>query len=127
MPLYGNELDRDTTPFEAGLGRVVKLSKPGDFTGRAALEKAAESPRKRLVGLVIRGRGIARHGYPVLDADGPTGGVTSGTMSPTLGIAIAMAYVAPRHVEPGTMLDVEIRGARVAAEVVPLPFYRRSA
>jgi aminomethyltransferase len=62
----------------------------------------------------------------VLDADGQTGVVTSGTMSPTLGTAIAMAYVAPRHTEPGTMLDVEIRGSRVAAEVVPLPFYRRS-
>jgi aminomethyltransferase len=128
MPLYGNELDRATTPFEAGLGRVVKLSKPGDFTGRAALEKAlADGPRRRLVGLVLRARGIARHGYPALGPDGPTGVVTSGTMSPTLGTAIAMAYVAPGHAEPGTMLDVEIRGARVAAEVVPLPFYRRPA
>ena len=128
MPLYGNELDRATTPFEAGLGRVVKLSKPGDFTGRTALEKvAADGVRRRLVGLVLRGRGIARHGYPVLDADGPTGVVTSGTMSPSLGSAIAMAYVAPGHTEPGTMLDVEIRGVRVSAEVVPLPFYRRPA
>ena len=64
---------------------------------------------------------------PVLDAEGPTGVVTSGTMSPTLGTAIAMAYVAPAHAEPATMLDVEIREARVAAEVVPLPFYRRTA
>jgi aminomethyltransferase len=128
MPLYGNELDRGTTPFEAGLGRVVKLSKPADFTGRAALEKvAADGVKRRLVGLVVRGRGIARHGYPVLDTDGPTGTVTSGTMSPTLGDAVAMAYVAPAHAEPGTMLDVEIRGARVAAEVVSLPFYKRPA
>ncbi len=128
MPLYGNELGRTTTPFEAGLGRVVKLSKPGDFVGRAALEKAvADGPRKRLVGLVLRERGIARHGYPVLDDDGPTGVVTSGTMSPSLGSAIAMAYVAPGRAEPGTMLAVEIRGARVAAEVVPLPFYKRPA
>jgi aminomethyltransferase len=128
MPLYGNELDRSTTPYEAGLERVVKLAKAGEFTGRAALEKvAADGVRRRLVGLVLRGRGIARHGYPVLDADGVTGVVTSGTMSPTLGVAIAMAYVAPRHAQPGTMLDVEIRGARVAAEVVPLPFYKRPA
>jgi aminomethyltransferase len=128
MPLYGNELDRTTTPYEAGLDRVVKLAKAGDFTGRAALEKvAADGVRRRLVGLVLRGRGIARHGYPVLDADGVTGVVTSGTMSPTLGVAIAMAYVAPAHAQPGTMLDVEIRGARVAAEVVPLPFYKRPA
>jgi aminomethyltransferase len=128
MPLYGNELDRTTTPYEAGLDRVVKLGKPGDFTGRAALERvAAQGVDRRLVGLVLRGRGIARHGYPVLGADGPTGVVTSGTMSPTLGVAVAMAYVAPGHVQPGTMLDVEIRGARVAAEVVPLPFYKRPA
>ena len=128
MPLYGNELDRATNPYEAGLGRVVKLGKPGDFTGRAALERVqADGARRMLVGLVLRGRGIARHGYPVLDAAGPTGVVTSGTMSPTLGQAIAMAYVAPAHAEPGTMLDVEIRGVRVAAEVVPLPFYRRPA
>lgn len=128
MPLYGNELNRATNPFEAGLGRVVKLAKTGDFIGRVALEVVArDGVRRRLVGLALRGRGIARHGYPVLDADGPTGVVTSGTMSPTLGHAIAMAYVAPAHVEPGTMLVVEIRGARVAAEVVPLPFYTRPA
>jgi aminomethyltransferase len=128
MPLYGNELDRRTNPFEAGLGRVVKLDKEGDFVGREALEKVArDGPARRLVGLALRGRGIARHGYPVLDAEGRTGEVTSGTMSPTLGEAIAMAYVAPRHVEPGTMLDAEIREARVPAEVVPLPFYRRPA
>ena len=128
MPLYGNELDRATNPFQANLGRVVKLAKPNDFTGRAALEAVVrDGVDQRLVGLVLRERGIARHGYPVLDDDGPTGVVTSGTMSPTLGSAIAMAYVAPGHVEPGTMLAVEIRGARVAAEVVPLPFYKRPA
>ena len=128
MPLYGNELDRDTDPFQAGLGRVVNLDRDVDFVGRAALARvAAEGPRRRLVGLVVRGRGIARHGYPVL-ADGvETGHVTSGTQSPTLGMPIAMAYVAPRFAEPGTMLDVDIRGQRVAAEVVPLPFYRRPA
>jgi aminomethyltransferase len=126
MPLYGNELDRSTNPFEAGLGRVVKLARPGDFVGRAALEKVArDGPAKRLVGLVLRERGIARHGYPVHAGERQTGVVTSGTMSPTRGEAIAMAYVAPGDAEPGTMLSVEIRGARVAAEVVPLPFYRR--
>jgi aminomethyltransferase len=126
MPLYGNELDRSTNPYEAGLGRVVKLGKQGDFVGRAALERVAkDGVTRRLVGLVLRERGIARHGYPVLDDAGVTGVVTSGTMSPTLGQAIAMAYVAPAHAEPGTMLAVEIRGARVAAEVVPLPFYSR--
>ena len=126
MPLYGNELDRTTTPYDAGLGRVVKLEKPGDFVGRAALERAAaEGPKRRLVGLVVEGRGIARHGYPVHAGERRTGVVTSGTQSPTLGQPIAMAYVAPADAEPGTMLEVEIRDARVPARVVPLPFYRR--
>ncbi len=126
MPLYGNELDRATTPYEAGLGRVVKLAKEGDFVGRDALAKAAEEePRRRLVGLVVRGRGIARHGHPVWAGERRSGAVTSGTMSPTLNVPIAMAYVAPGDAAPGTMLDVEIRDARAAAEVVPLPFYTR--
>jgi aminomethyltransferase len=144
MPLYGNELDRTTNPFEAGLGRVVKLSKPGDFVGRAALERVVrDGVQRQLVGLEMRDRGIARHGYPVLagpvpaEADGataaapataaPIGAVTSGTMSPTLGKAIAMAYVPPAQAQPATMLAVEVRGAPVAAEVVPLPFYKRPA
>jgi len=126
MPLYGNELDRSTNPFEAGLGRVVKLGKEGGFVGREALAKAAEGElRRRLVGLVVRSRGIARHGHPVRAGERRTGAVTSGTMSPTLGVPIAMAYVAPGDAAPGTMLDVEIRDARAAAEVVPLPFYTR--
>lgn len=128
MPLYGNDLDRATNPFEAGLGRVVKLDKAGDFVGRSALERiAAEGPRRRLAGLVVRGRGIARHGYPVYRPGETTacGVVTSGTASPTLGLPIAMAYLPPEGVEPGTMVEVGIRDARVAAEVVPLPFYQR--
>jgi len=126
MPLYGNELDGSTTPFEAGLGRVVKLAKPGGFVGREALARAAAAgPRKLLVGLVVRGRGIARHGHPVWAGDRRSGVVTSGTMSPTLGVPIAMASVAPGDAAPATMLDVEIRDARAAAEVVPLPFYTR--
>jgi len=126
MPLYGNELDRTTNPFEAGLGRVVKLDKPGDFVGRTALEKASQATRTRtLVGLVMEGRGIARHGYPVHAGERRTGVVTSGTQSPTLGSAIAMAYVAPGDAEPGTILEVEIREQRVPARVVPLPFYHR--
>jgi aminomethyltransferase len=128
MPLYGNELGRDRTPFDAGLGRVVKLAKAGDFVGRVALEKvAADGAKLRLVGLVVEGRGIARHGYPVHAGDRRAGTVTSGTQSPTLGVPIAMADVAPEDGEPGTMLEVEIRDARVPARVVPLPFYRRKA
>ena len=128
MPLYGNELDLTTTPYDAGLGRVVKLDKTMDFVGRTALERvAADGPKRRLVGLIIEGRGIARHGHPVHAGERRTGVVTSGTHSPTLGVPIAMAYVTPTDGEPGTMLDVEIRDARVPARVVPLPFYRRSA
>ena len=125
MPLYGNELDRETSPYEAGLGRVVRLDKDAEFVGREALTRAAEAPRKRLVGLRVTGRGIARHGHPLWVGERRTGSVTSGTQSPTLGYPIAMAYVAPGDAEAGTIVAVEIRDARVGAEVVPLPFYRR--
>jgi aminomethyltransferase len=124
MPLYGNELGPDVTPFEANLGRVVKFSKPGDFVGRAALaERAATGPRHVLTGLTIQSRRVARHGYPVL-ADGrevPAGYVTSGAPSPTLGVPIALAYVAPDVVASA----VDIRGEAVPAIVTELPFYRR--
>jgi aminomethyltransferase len=126
MPLYGNELDRTTTPFEAGLGRVVKLTKDGDFIGRAALERAvADGPKRRLVALVVEGRGIARHGYAIHAGERVSGVVTSGTQSPTLGTPIAMGYVAPADAEPGTVLAIAIRDTLVPARVVELPFYRR--
>jgi aminomethyltransferase len=106
----------------------VKLAKPGPFVGRAALERVAQDgPSRRLVGLVVEGRGIARHGHPVWSGERRTGIVTSGTQSPTLGVPIAMAYVAPGDAEPGTVLDIEIRDARVPARVVTLPFYRRDS
>ena len=128
MPLYGNELDRATTPLEAGLRRFVHLDRSADFVGRAALETLAAGPLDRqLVGLVLRGRGIARHGYPVRrpGATEAVGVVTSGSQSPTLGEAIAMAYVPPSVASTGTMLEVVVRETTVPAEVVPLPFYRR--
>ena len=126
MPLYGNELDLETNPYEAGLGRVVKLAKDSDFVGRAALERIArDGPARNLVGLIVEGRGIARHGYRVFSGERHSGIVTSGTQSPTLGVPIAMAYVAPADAEPGTVVDIEIREARVPARVVTLPFYRR--
>ncbi|GAA2364604.1 MULTISPECIES: glycine cleavage system aminomethyltransferase GcvT [Streptomyces] len=131
MPLYGNELTTATTPFDAGLGRVVKFDKDGDFVGRAPLEAAAEraaqEPPRRLVGLVGAGRRVARAGYPVVDAAGTViGEVTSGAPSPTLGTPIAMAYVDAAHAEPGTEgVAVDIRGSREPFSVVALPFYRR--
>ena len=126
MPLYGNELDRTTTPFEAGLGRVVHFDKPGDFVGSEALREASLREAARvLVGLVVIGRGIARHGHRVLSEGMAVGLVTSGTHSPTLGRPIAMAYVPPRMAEVGRTLQIEIRGQAVPAEVVRLPFYKR--
>jgi aminomethyltransferase len=127
MPLYGNELGPDLTPFEAGLGRVVKLDKPGDFVGRSALAaRASSGPARRLVGLTIQSRRIPRHGYPVL-ADGiACGTVTSGAPSPTLGQPIAMAYL---NASPGgddAVLAVDIRGEAVPAQLTDLPFYSRS-
>ena len=124
MPLYGNELGPDVTPFEAGLGRVVKFDKPGEFVGREALAaRAASGPVRRLAGLTIQSRRIARHGYPVL-ADGETCGiVTSGAPSPTLGVPIAMAFLDPAADDH--VLTVGIRGEAVPAQLTDLPFYRR--
>jgi aminomethyltransferase len=130
MPLYGNELGRDVNPYEANLGRVVKLEK-GDFVGRDALAEVARTgPRRRLVGLVMRDEGIARHGYPVVagegaDATEPAGEVTSGSLSPTLGERIAMAFVGSDLAEADTPLAVMIRDRRCRADRVVLPFYRR--
>jgi aminomethyltransferase len=127
MPLYGNELGRDTTPFEAGLGRVVKFGKAGDFVGRGALERAqAHGPGKKLVGLRVSGRGIARHGYPILAGSRRTGTITSGTLSPTLGEPIAMGYVEPMVDAWRNDLAVIIRDRRVPIEIAPLPFYKRA-
>ncbi len=126
MPLYGNELGPDVTPFEAGLGRVVKFDKPGDFVGREALAARAAAPvRKRLVGLRIDSRRIARHGYPVLADGSGVGTVTSGAPSPTLGVPIAMAYLDSGAAVAKPELAVGIRGEAVPAHLTDLPFYRR--
>lgn len=127
MPLYGHELTLTTYPFQAGLGRVVAMSKP-DFVGRdayvLALEEQSDLPV--LVGLTLEGRRAARAGYPVLDEGGePVGTVTSGVLSPTLGHPIAMAYVPPSMSQVGTRLAVDVRSSALPAVVVDLPFYRR--
>jgi aminomethyltransferase len=133
MPLYGNELGRDVTPFDAGLGWVVKLDKPADFVGRAALaRRASAAPRRELVGLAGKSRRVPRHGYRVLWEAAPCGTVTSGAPSPTLGHPIAMAYLDPwaaeraRQDEATGGLAVDVRGSAEPAALVPLPFYRRS-
>jgi aminomethyltransferase len=134
MPLYGNELSRDVTPFEAGLGRVVKLAKPGGFVGAEALaRRAADGPARVLAGLAMTSRRVPRHGYPVLWDGSERGIVTSGAPSPTLGMPIALAYLDPEvaglatdHPDV-TRLAVDIRGRVEPARVVSLPFYRRAS
>jgi aminomethyltransferase len=130
MPLYGNELTTSLTPFDAGLGRVVKFEKDGDFVGRDALTAAAEragtTPPRKLVGLVAEGRRVPRSGYRVVVDGQVVGEVTSGAPSPTLGRPIAMAYVDAAHAAPGTEgVGVDIRGTHEPYEVVALPFYKR--
>jgi aminomethyltransferase len=126
MHLYGNDMDATTTPLEASLGWLVHLEMPAAFIGREALERqTAEGVGRRLVGLRLEGRAIARHGYPVLHDGAVVGEVTSGTWSPTLGQAIALAYVPAGLAKLGTALAVEIRGKAEPAVVVKRPFYRR--
>ena len=126
MHLYGSDMDAATTPLEAGLGWLVHLEMPKPFIGRAVLERqTAEGVQRRLVGLTLQGRAIARHGYPVLQNGERVGEITSGTWSPTLGQAIALAYVPVAAAKLGTELAVEIRGKAEPAVVVKRPFYRR--
>src|SRR5207249_8184046 len=111
------------TPREAGLDWAVAASKD-DFVGKHAYETRA--PRKELIGIVMEDRVIPRHGARVLVGGRPVGEVTSGTFSPTLRIGIALAYVAPGSTEPGTGLEIDVRGRRGSAEVVRPPFVDRS-
>jgi aminomethyltransferase len=131
MPLYGNELSAQVTPFDAGLGRVVVFGKPGDFVGRAALAERAQAPPQRvLAGLIGASRRVPRHGYTVTWDAAPCGTITSGAPSPTLGVPIAMAYLDPaaegvaRDDDAG-LLAVDIRGKHEPARLTDLPFYRR--
>jgi aminomethyltransferase len=125
MPLYGNELGRDVNPYEANLGRVVKLDK-GEFVGRAALASVQQSgPARKLVGLVMRDNAIARHGYAVKVDGTDAGAVTSGTASPTLGEPIAMAYLPVEAAAVGREVEVVVRERPHPAEQVKLPFYKR--
>ena len=122
MPLYGNELDRSVTPRDAGLD--FALNPLGGFNGSVAL--AARTPSMRLVGIRCLEKRVPRTGYAVHHNGAAVGRITSGTLSPTLGQAIGMGYVAVTLVAPGTPLQIDIRGTLVAAEVVALPFYKRA-
>jgi aminomethyltransferase len=125
MALYGHEIDRLTTPWEAGLDWIVKLDK-GDFLGRQALVAArAQGAPRRLVGFEVEGRGIARDGHRIFAGGVDIGKVTSGTFSPTFERALGMAMVDAAHAAPGSAIEIDVRGRRVAARLVPLPFYKR--
>lgn len=124
MALYGNDIDDTVTPLEANLGWLVKLQK-GDFTGRESLAQQKEQgvPRK-LVGFTTSERSFPRHGYPVFHDGAASGVVCSGTMSPTLGIPIGTCYLPAAAAKEGTTFEIEIRGKRVPATVVKMPFYK---
>jgi aminomethyltransferase len=131
MPLYGNELFLEGDPFAAGLGPVVALSKEGDFVGKAALAAKKEAGAgatagRKLVGLKGLGRRAGRGHYPVLKDGNVVGEVTSGQPSPSLGYPVAMAYVDVAFTEPGTALEIDLRGKSEPFEVVTLPFYKRA-
>ena len=122
--LYGNDLDDTTSPIEAGLGWITKFVDGKDFTNRAMLEKQkAEGVSRKLVGFEMIDRGIPRHGYSLVNADGePIGVVTSGTMSPMRKIGIGMGYVKTEYSKAGTEICIDMRGRKLKAVVVKPPF-----
>jgi aminomethyltransferase len=126
MRLHGNDIDETTTAVEADLNWIVGWKKD-DFIGAAALrEQKASGPARKIVGFEVLERGIARHGYDAYVGDAKAGVVTSGTQTPFLKKAIGMAYLPLEHTAAGTEFDVDIRGRRTRARVVPMPFYKRA-
>lgn len=128
MCLYGNDIDQTTNPIEAGLSWVVKLDKPGGFIGSDVLRQVADNkPARRLVCIQTKGRHIPRPGCPIL-ADGERVGIiTSGTLSPSLNMGIALGYVRQDRSRVGSLLAVDIRGTPAPAEVVKPPFYKQGS
>ncbi|GHO69408.1 aminomethyltransferase [Ktedonobacter sp. SOSP1-52] len=124
--LYGHELDDETNPLEAGLGWTVKLKKSAEFIGQSALQQAKEQGlKKRLVGIELLERGVPRGGYAIYDGEQRIGVLTSGSHGPTVQKSIGLGFVDLEHTKVGTHVQIEIRGKRVAAQVVALPFYKR--
>jgi len=124
--LYGNELDDEVTPLEAGLSWLVKLGKAEPFLGKDVLVRQhQDGTDRKLVGFTFDERAFPRHGYPVVYGGVPFGEVRSGTMSPTLGIPVGTCYLPAAAAVEGTRFEVDIRGKRVPARVVKLPFYKR--
>jgi aminomethyltransferase len=127
MCLYGNDMDETTTLIEAGLGWIVSTADGKDFPGRSVLAAQKQNgPPRKLAGFEMVGRGIARHGYPALLGDETVGAVTSGTYAPYLQKNIGLVYLPAAKSAVGTEFDVDIRGRRVPARVVPTPFYKRA-
>ena len=125
MPLYGHELGEQIDPLSSGCGWAVDLTK--DFIGAAALRKInTDGPKRKITGLVLEGKRIARQGAKVFSGNSEVGEVTSGTLSPTLDKSIAMAFIDSPVLAAGGSLTVDIRDTRVGATIVPLPFYKRS-
>ncbi|MGH7509421.1 MAG: glycine cleavage system aminomethyltransferase GcvT [Gemmatimonadales bacterium] len=126
--LYGNEIDDTVTPLEAGLGWIVKLEKGSRFTGDAALRaQKKRGVTRRLVGFQLQGRGFPRHGYPVHHEGREVDIVRSGTMSPSLGVAIGTTYLPAEAAKVGTRFEVECRGERMPAQVVGRPFWKKGS
>jgi len=126
-PLYGNDIDDETTPLEAGLGWIVRLKK-GECVGKAALEaQKARGLARKLVGFTLKERGFPRHHYPVFVNGQPSGEVRSGTVSPSTGEPIGTAYLPFAVAKPGTAFEVEIRGQRLPAVVVETPFWKKGS
>ena len=126
LPLYGNDIDTTTNPFEAGLGWVVTFDDGADFIGRETLMRIREAGVQRhLACLKALGRGVMRVGYPILRSGRRVSELTSGGFSPTLGVSIGMAYLPPELAGVGTELQVDVRGRPLRAQVVKRPFYKR--
>jgi aminomethyltransferase len=126
MALYGHEIHASITPYEAALGRIVKLDK-GEFTGRAVLAKQkSEGVKRKLAGFEMTGRGIGRDGYEVFQDGAAAGWVTSGGPSPTLNKNIGMCYLPVERARPGERIQIMIRNQAVDAVTVPTPFYKRA-
>lgn len=123
MPLYGHEMTDDITPLEAGLGIFVKMGK-AEFVGKEALE-AKGAPQQKRVGLKVTGRGIIREHADVYVGDKKIGQTTSGTHCPYVKAPLAMALLESEYTAVGTAVEADVRGRRVAAEVVKLPFYKK--
>ena len=124
LPLHGHEIDPETSPIEASLDRFVR--REGDYIGQPVLADQRENGTDRkLVGLTMPGRSAPRAGYPIMEDGQEIGRITSGSFSPTLDTSIALGYVLAGHSEPGTSLEVDIRGRTATAEIVTLPFYSR--